>query len=169
MPVLKIRVSLLAFLCIFFVLAGVSCFSADKEPDDEDSQLYSDDDDDAADDKEDDDANDDVDDDIDDDGNDDVDDDTDDDADDDTQPPLSCEEIMALVYDVCTDEFAWKSPPNQELSKSEALDECNSGGLFWECVDACFEDVIGTCDNLEECINDLEDGCDGSLIYNKLG
>jgi hypothetical protein len=147
---------ILLFACLL-LLTSLSClnWSDDASPalsDDDDAT----DDDATDDDATDDDANDDVDDDIDD----------DDDDDDDTQPPLSCEDIMVLVYDVCEGKFVWKDPPGEDLTKPEALDECLSGDSFWECVDACFEEVTGNCDDLEECINDTEDGCDGSLIYN---
>jgi hypothetical protein len=121
-------------------------------------------DDDSVDDDSDDDSIDD--DSADDDSDDDADDDaTDDDAsDDDTAAAPDCAGITSVVYNDCGDDFAWKSAPGDRLNIAEALDECESGGDFWTCVQVCVDENASDCDGLGVCVND----CEGDLYYENL-
>jgi hypothetical protein len=152
----------LILLC-FALSFGVSCFTADTEPPDDDS-FPADDDasgDDAADDAADDDTH----------GDDAADDVADDDfGDDDTSAvSVDCEGIVDFVYEPpaddsaddteqgehCGDTFENKENAGR-LTRDEALDACESDGVFWECVQGCLDSVMdqadGHCSGMLECV-----------------
>ena len=125
---------------------GPGPYDDDSTSDDDaiDDDDVTDDDDDATDD---DDTTDD-----DDDTTDDDDDVTDDDTtDDDDSTEVDCQALVDKIYDECQKELrdGWGNRPD----KTEALEQCDSGGLFWPCAEGCMDDNAD-CDDFVNCVND---------------
>ncbi|MCZ7583956.1 MAG: hypothetical protein M5R36_11765 [Deltaproteobacteria bacterium] len=152
-------VTVLVMLAVVLSL-GAACFTADKDPEDDDDPAPSDDD--AADDDagDDDAADDDA---VDDDADDDADDD-DDFGDDDTQITVDCSGMMEFVYETCGDTFENEST-QERLDQGEAELFCDEGGAIWKCVQECLDDVLeqpdGHCSGLVECVDTR---CTGAIV-----